>query len=158
MPWKNGGGVTTEILVEPGREGRFAYRVSIAEVAVDGPFSRFEGYDRHIFLLDGAGMVLECDHGPIALARFEPKSFDGDWDVYGRLAAGPVRDFNLIVDRAWGRSALEVREVTGAVSIEADVCIVHVLDGDTFVAEGQLELDVGAARIAIARLLQNDAG
>ena len=58
MPWRNGGGVTTEIAIAPDGAGlvgeRFLYRVSIADVMSDGPFSRFEGYDRHIMLPAGA--------------------------------------------------------------------------------------------------------
>jgi len=43
MPWKNGGGVTTEIAIAP--EGatldNFDWRVSTAQVDAAGPFSRF---------------------------------------------------------------------------------------------------------------------
>ena len=47
MPWKNGGGITTEIWVSPEGSGLagvpFDWRVSIADVATDGPFSKFAG-------------------------------------------------------------------------------------------------------------------
>lgn len=113
MPWKNGGGTTTELAIAPEAAGleRFLYRVSIAEVAADGPLSRFEGYDRHIMLLAGAGMTLECGaNGMRTLsAVYEPRSFAGEWDVCGTLASGAVRDFNVIVDRARASSSLEVR-------------------------------------------------
>ena len=36
----------------------FDWRLSIAEVEADGPFSAFDGYDRVLVLLDGAGMDL----------------------------------------------------------------------------------------------------
>lgn len=45
-PWKNGGGVTREIAAQPpgaSLDG-FAWRVSVADVAQPGPFSRFPGY------------------------------------------------------------------------------------------------------------------
>jgi hypothetical protein len=160
MPWKNGGGTTSEVLVEP-PEGRFRYRVSIADVASDGPFSRFEGYDRHILLLDGAGMTLDAgEHGAIALAPYAPRAFSGDWAVTGTLTAGPVRDFNLIVDRAWAESSLTVETLVAPVRYEADVCILHVLEGadvgDTFVAEGALDY-AGPARVVVARLRRTRA-
>ena len=48
MPWKNGGGETVEVIVHP--EGAslsdFGWRVSMATVASDGPFSVFPGIDR----------------------------------------------------------------------------------------------------------------
>jgi environmental stress-induced protein Ves len=171
MPWRNGGGTTTEIAIAPESavlDGeRFLYRVSIADVASDGPFSRFEGYDRHIMLLAGAGMTLDCGvHGSIELtAPFEPRAFSGDWDVRGELASGAVRDFNLIVDRERASSTLGVR-VIDAPQIFAcapgTTCIIHIIDGtlssaaagDTLVAAAPFELvPRGFARVAIARIV-----
>ncbi len=110
MPWKNGGGVTTEIVVEPpsGRlsDARFSYRVSVADVASDGPFSAFPGCDRHIMLLSGDGMTLDVDGTWHELRAFAPFSFSGDARVHGALHGGPVRDFNVIVDRASFRATL----------------------------------------------------
>ena len=65
MPWKNGAGRTTEIAAHPAGAAldAFAWRVSIADVERDGPFSRFPGIDRTIVLLDGAGMRLACPDG-----------------------------------------------------------------------------------------------
>ncbi len=146
MPWRNGGGTTTELLVEPGASGReglggreganerFLYRLSIADVACDGPFSRFEGYDRHIMLLSGRGMTLDAGpHGRVDLTTpLEPRSFSGDWDVNGVLVGGAVRDFNLIVDRSRARASLSVRRIVNAervVVAPGSTCIVHVLEG-----------------------------
>lgn len=156
MPWKNGGGTTTEILVEPEANGgaapppaRFRWRLSVADVASDGPFSHFPGYDRHIVLLDGAGMTLDAGrHGRVELARYVPWTFSGDWDVTGILKDGAVRDLNLIVDRARATATLEVRTLATATTVEAPVCIVHVLAGAlteasagvTLVAEGAIRL------------------
>jgi environmental stress-induced protein Ves/uncharacterized cupin superfamily protein len=175
MPWRNGGGTTTELAIGPegaGLEtGRFLYRVSIADVATDGPFSRFEGYDRHIMLLEGEGMSLDTKtHGRIALcAPFVPHSFDGDWDVSATLDAGPVRDFNLIVDRAQATSSLETRLVTAPETLACapnEICVMHIIEGaltmaaagDTLVASRSFPLvPRGEARIAIARVRMKDA-
>ncbi|MBN9624039.1 MAG: HutD family protein, partial [Actinobacteria bacterium] len=93
------------------------------------------GYDRHIMLLDGAGMTLDCGtHGRIELrAPFEPRSFSGDWDVQGTLVRGPVRDFNVIVDRARASATLEVRSISTPESVpvdSGDTCIIHVISGE----------------------------
>ena len=63
MPWKNGGGVTTEIAVFPEAAGLddFEWRLSMATVATDGPFSLFAGVDRTLAVLDGEGIVLSVD-------------------------------------------------------------------------------------------------
>lgn len=173
MPWRNGGGSTTEIAIAPEGAGlageRFLYRVSIADVASDGPFSRFEGYDRHIMLLAGAGMTVDCGaHGRIALAApCEPRTFSGDWDVVGTLVAGPVRDFNVIVDRARASSTLVTQRVEASELLPCPpgtVCLVYVIEGelsdaaagDTLVADAPFELAPtpgGTARIALARIV-----
>ncbi|HMI86347.1 MAG TPA: HutD family protein [Polyangiaceae bacterium] len=169
MPWRNGGGTTTEILVVPDTataRDRFDYRLSIADIAIDGPFSRFDGYDRHIMLLSGAGMDLDCGaHGRIELRTpFQPRFFSGDWDVSALLVAGPVRDLNLIVDRARASSSLGLRvlDAPQAFTVESgEVCVVHVIsgtlvnagEGDTLVADAPFELvPQGTARLAIARI------
>lgn len=137
MPWKNGGGTTTEIWVEPlgaGLAGQpFDWRVSIADVASDGPFSKFSGYDRHIMLLEGQGMRLETEaNGVIDLAPFRPAAFSGDWAVSGRLADGPVRDFNLMVARRFGQGTLACQKLTAPLPLTGDgaVRLIHAIDGE----------------------------
>lgn len=163
MRWKNGGGTTTEILVEPPGAARFAWRVSAADVGASGPFSSFPGYERHIVVIEGEGMTLACgEHGRIDLEPFSPRTFSGDWSVDGRLVAGPVRDLNLIVDRAWGTGSLEVARIDAPLALlPGGTLLVHVLSGDladlpahhTLVADEGVELVPRAAgRIAIVRV------
>lgn len=101
MPWKNGGGSTAEIARHPEGSAPFVWRISIAEVAASGPFSRFDGYDRHILMLKGNGMKLDAGaHGILQLnAPFMPQSFSGEWEINGVLNDGPVQDFNLMIAR-----------------------------------------------------------
>ena len=51
--WKNGGGVTHEIIRVPA-EGDFHWRLSVAEIDRSGPFSDFTGYSRTMVLLAGS--------------------------------------------------------------------------------------------------------
>ena len=62
MPWRNGLGTTIELLKQdlPDGDG-FAWRLSMADVTTDGEFSNFSGYDRTLLLLDGNGLMLDCD-------------------------------------------------------------------------------------------------
>ncbi len=115
MAWKNGLGSTTEIAVYPPGSGiaeePFLWRVSIADVPASGPFSRFPGYDRTIMMISGeTGMWLDgAPDGPIDLTRpFCPRAFSGDRDITGRLVGGPLRDFNLMVDRARAKGTMTV--------------------------------------------------
>jgi environmental stress-induced protein Ves len=137
MPWQNGAGVTTEIWVSPEGSGLagepFDWRVSIADVTTDGPFSTFPGYDRHIMLLDGQGMRLESEeYGAIDLVRYRPAAFSGDWTVAGRLVDGPVRDFNLMVARRFGSGSLCSQRLTAPLPLVGDgtIRLVHAIDGE----------------------------
>lgn len=116
MPWKNGFGTTTEIAIDPPDAdvgGRFRWRLSIAAVERSGPFSAFPGYERTILVIEGAGMELAVGGDPACrLDRpFEPFVFSGDTTAECTLINGPVRDFNLMVDRASLRSRLETMQV-----------------------------------------------
>lgn len=102
MPWKNGGGQTTEIAAHPAGASlaAFDWRVSVADVAADGPFSRFPGVDRILVLIAGDGLRLGTDAQAVDLrAAYEPYAFSGDDEVSCALVGGPVRDFNLMVRR-----------------------------------------------------------
>ena len=102
MPWKNGGGRTTEIAAYPSGAGldAFLWRVSLADVERDGPFSSFPGVERTIVLLEGAGMRLhEGERATELTTPFAPHAFGGDAAIDCRLIAGPVRDFNAMFRR-----------------------------------------------------------
>lgn len=79
-PWKNGGGVTREIATGrvSGGEPGWGWRVSLAEVAADGPFSLFPDTDRVIAVIDGKGMdLVRPDGTTLALEPFQPTRFAG---------------------------------------------------------------------------------
>lgn len=103
MPWKNGGGSTTEVAISPAGAGldTFDWRVSMAGVSEDGPFSCFPGIDRTLALLDGAGLVLEVEGRPsVTLAhQGEAASFPGDAATGARLVGGPILDLNIMTRR-----------------------------------------------------------
>ena len=103
MPWKNGGGETVEIAVSP--EGAalsdFDWRVSMATVATDGPFSIFTGIDRTLSILEGNGMSLTIDdNAPVLLKQDSaPLAFPADVAVAATLAEGPITDLNVMTRR-----------------------------------------------------------
>lgn len=101
MPWKNGLGLTLEVARHPAGDGPFDWRVSIARVDTDGPFSLFPGIDRILLPLDGEGILLEDPaRGTATILRpLEVARFDGDRTTIGRLLGGPIRDFNVMTRR-----------------------------------------------------------
>lgn len=104
-PWKNGGGVTREIVCQPPGVGMaaFDWRVSIAHIASSGPFSAFAGVDRVITLLEGAGVRLHSTDGAVDHALdtpLVPFAFAGETPVTGTLLHGDCHDFNVMTRRA----------------------------------------------------------
>jgi len=142
MSWKNGGGITTELLLEPKDDGAALWRLSIAEVTRSGPFSDFSGYARTIMLIDGPGFVLDFEGHPSMRLdhRYEPFPFDGGWKTDCTLIDGPVRDFNLMAAREAGAAMLTVAKLErGGMSIDpAPTVIFHTLEGDASVSSHDL--------------------
>lgn len=124
MPWKNGGGVTTEIVVHP--EGSaldaFDWRVSMAQVASDGPFSAFPGIDRTLAVLEGAGISLTIGgEEPVLLGKESaPLTFPADQPTHGALATGPILDLNVMVRRGSVRASVERHVVSGTLDLSPE--------------------------------------
>ena len=127
-PWKNGGGITHEIAREEDARG-LLWRLSIAEVAASGPFSRFEGLSRILTVTQGAGLVLETPEGDIEARPLEPVAFSGDLAVTGRLRAGPVRDLNVIHDAGRIEAAVALVATPGALAPDGVLRALLVLAG-----------------------------
>ena len=135
MPWKNGLGVTTEIARRPA-DGDFDWRVSMATVAADGPFSSFSGYHRVLVVIAGAGLVLRHpERGTSAtLGPLEPYSFSGDWATTCDLRHGEVRDFGVIARRAAFRPRVEVERLAGPRSwTPVGISLLYAVEGTTCV-------------------------
>jgi len=98
-PWRNGGGVTRELLAWPDPHD-WILRLSVAEVGRDGPFSRFPGVQRWFAVLAGGGVRLRVNGEACELtARAQPFRFDGGADTSCELLAGRTQDFNLMLRR-----------------------------------------------------------
>lgn len=94
QPWKNGGGTTRELARWP-LEGDWQWRVSIARIERDGPFSRYTDVQRWFAVLDGAGVLLNRTHRLVPGAP--PYCFAGAAATDCQLIDGPTTDFNLMV-------------------------------------------------------------
>jgi environmental stress-induced protein Ves len=99
-PWKNGGGLTTEIVRvgddrDKAASGDYDWRASFAEVRASGPFSEFAGYDRALVVWEGEGLRLN----DVVLRPLEPFLFHGEDKISAELMEGSVRDFGVIFRR-----------------------------------------------------------
>jgi environmental stress-induced protein Ves len=113
QPWRNGGGLTRELLRWPGAAAAsdWQLRISLADVRSDGPFSVFPGVQRWFSVIDGAGVRLSLsgtDH--LLQPGHEPLSFSGELPVNCVLVDGPTTDLNLMHA---GGSASMVRVQSG---------------------------------------------
>jgi environmental stress-induced protein Ves len=153
-PWKNGGGSTTEIAIGPAGASLedFDWRISMARVASDGPFSDFPGIDRTLAVIKGSGMVLTIGAGaPVTLSRgADPVSFPGDTPTSARLTAGEITDLNVMTRHGrFGHRAMRVAQPMVCDFGDDDVAVVLSLDGATTVMfEGNsATLDHGDAAV-----------
>ena len=133
-PWKNGGGSTTEIAIGPAGASleAFDWRVSMARVTSDGPFSDFAGVDRTLAVIRGSGLVLTIgEAAPVTLStETEPVSFPGDTPTSAQLTAGAITDLNVMTRR--GRCHHRLQRVATSATydfVEDDIAIVVSLDG-----------------------------
>lgn len=112
-PWKNGGGVTREIVRVPAGSGLddFTWRVSLAEISADGPFSTFAGVDRVIVLLSGAGVHLTSSDGTVDHrldTPLEPFAFAGERETSASRIGGASSDFNVMTRRGSVRADVRI--------------------------------------------------
>ncbi len=117
MPWRNGGGMTRELLRWPDTEN-WLWRISVAEVASDGAFSHFEGVQRWLAILRGTGVRLTMVDHSIEMTQFsDVLAFDGGTPVQCNLLQGPVQDLNLMLrcdDAYLASTVASMRRVRGA--------------------------------------------
>jgi environmental stress-induced protein Ves len=156
VPWNNRGGVTMDIdMVE--RAGVVQWRVSLAEIENDGPFSDFTGYDRTIVPLAGRGFRLSGgDAAPIVLAQnFVPHRFDGGWSPLCELIDRPVQALNALSLRATHSHTLAIHTSTSgaAFAASAQVRYIVALRDDALVT---LRGEGAARRIAFRDTLRID--
>lgn len=128
MPWRDGGGVTHEVYKD---DTPFSWRLSLADVVADGPFSHFAGLARVLTVIEGAGMVLHTPDGPLAADTFVPVSFSGETPVRATLNAGPIRDYNLIYNPQRWRALVSVQR-GGTIASGADQLAMYSLETHAF--------------------------
>ena len=110
VPWKNGGGVTRELLRLPaGSTDDWTLRISVADIDADGPFSPFPGVTRWFAVLAGAGVRLSFADRVLNVAPHDlPLCFDGADAPGCALLDGATRDLNVMVRSDRGTVAISV--------------------------------------------------
>ena len=117
QPWRNGGGLTRELLAWPAAAD-WQVRVSVARIERSGPFSAFPGVRRCFAVLQGAGVRLQLPSGPCVLTPAdEAVGFDGAAAPDCELIDGPTEDLNLMATR--GRPSLRRAAAGSSIAVPA---------------------------------------
>jgi uncharacterized protein len=159
-PWKNGGGVTHEI-ARSHETGEPDWRLSLATIDRDGPFSDFAGFDRTIVPIDGPGFELIVGGERVVLEprTSAPFRFAGEEPVECRLRGGRSRDLNAFSRRA--SSTHEMRSIelsaapraidappraflfaVGSMTVAYEGRTIEVADGETLACERAVCLEI----------------
>lgn len=130
MPWLNGGGETIELAVSPVHASleTFDWRLSMAHVASDGPFSIFPGIDRSLIVTSGVGLTLvsEGGHSTMLKPGALPFEFRGERAIQGVLSDGPVTDLNVMTRRGRFAHKMVARRICDRDKIESSAGILIV--------------------------------
>jgi environmental stress-induced protein Ves len=156
--WRNGLGWTREIHAHAtaASPDDWAWRLSIAEIEQDAPFSAFPGVDRELVLLSGNGLRLRFDDGEIRELQppHDRLRFAGERAVTGELLDGPTQDFNLMWRRDLVDAQLWHRPLVGPMVVFAEpgtMWAVHLLAGQARFADDSGLPDLAAADTALLR-------
>jgi environmental stress-induced protein Ves len=136
VPWKNGGGITTEIVIEPtgAQFDDFDWRISLATITQDGPFSLFPGVDRTLALVEGPGLVLDIDDSRRFVLGGEDTvlEFPGEAAINASLNGDATIDFNVMTRRDVCHHKFGQRQINGSsmFASRADRTVLFLADGE----------------------------
>jgi uncharacterized protein len=100
QPWRNGGGVTRELVSHPlaasAQDGVWDWRVSIADLTKAGDFSPFPGMERVLTVVEGELLLLNVGGSEHPLEKYRPFRFSGEAASSATLPTGDIRNLNVI--------------------------------------------------------------
>lgn len=136
-PWKNGGGVLTDIAAarRPGAAvndwDSLLWRFASTPIVAPGPFSHMPGIDRLQMVVGGRGLVLKSptqefdEREPFTTVRFT-----GEMEIVTALEAGPVEVVNLMARRGAAEIELGAIREPGERPLPAGTHLLYAARGD----------------------------
>lgn len=148
MPWRNGGGETAEVAIGPAGAtlNDFDWRVSMARIEGDGPFSIFPDTDRTLTVLRGEGLHLSIvGSAPVELTcDSEPLAFPGDVAAHATLLGGTVTDLNVMTHRERLQHSMRRVRIEGSVELVLDAPLALLVCAQAAV---RIEVNAQTARL-----------
>jgi len=139
MPWANGRGTSYEIASDRNEAGKWAWRLAMAPVNEDGPFSRIECVNRFLTVVEGSGMLLSVDRKKLQCLPMQVVRFRGDAITDAALTDGPITDINLMIRRKEADGEMAIVSDTGLLR---GASIVVAIGGSAQVKCGDLMVDL----------------
>ena len=127
MPWANGRGSTTELLRQDDTNGAMLWRLSMARVTEDGPFSMFPNIERNLTVIEGPGFDLVGDQTQLRADPLCPVGFSGDVAISAQNVTADAIDFNLMVARHLGQPEVIVLIAGQTYCLPTHKCAVFAL-------------------------------
>ena len=139
MPWANGRGTSYEIASDRSDAGEWTWRLAMAPVNEDGPFSRIECVNRFLAVVEGAGMLLSVDRKKLQCKPMQVVRFRGDAITEAVLTDGPITDINLMIRRKEAEGEMAVVSDSGLLN---EASIIVALGGSAQVKCGDSTIDL----------------
>jgi environmental stress-induced protein Ves len=136
-PWKNGGGIFTDIAGAHRADASaqdwdsLLWRFASTPIVAPGPFSFMPGIDRLQMVVGGRGLVLKSptqefdEREPFTTVRFT-----GEMEIVTELEAGPVEVVNLMARRGAAEIELVALREPGDRPLPAGTHLVYAVSGD----------------------------
>ena len=128
IPWKNGLGVSREIVAGTSEEQQFGWRLSMADITTDAAFSEYRGIDRILAVVEGEIELRIEDAANQLRAGDPPVAFSGDVSASAKPVGEPAVDLNLMVSRESDFTGRIEPLTAGRYIVERDVVIVSLID------------------------------
>ena len=124
MPWANGRGTSYEIASDRNEAEEWTWRLAMAPVNEDGPFSRIECVNRFLAGVEGAGMLLSVDRKKLQCQPMQVVRFRGDAITEAMLTDGPILDVNLMIRRKEADGEMAIVSEVGPLEVASIVVAV----------------------------------
>ena len=125
MPWANGRGTSYEIACDRNSNDAWTWRLAMAPVHEDGPFSRIDCVNRSLVVVEGAGMALSVDRKKLQCAPLQVVQFRGEAVTEATLVDGPITDINLMIRRNDAAGSMSIVHQAGALGSASIIVAVN---------------------------------